>query len=145
MNSMKGLSLVEVLIAMVILLFVSMALMQTALVSIESNMKNVLRDEAVAVADTRITEARNLGFGALAPDGASLAGQGCPADFIGAPGNFANGIPYQRSLKGISTFSFCTNRNVRPLGANDTQVDVTVGWSWKGQTYTHSSSAVIAR
>lgn len=140
MNSMKGLSLVEVLIAMVILLFVSMALMQTALVSIESNMKNVLRDEAVAVADTRITEARNLGFGALVSDGWSLAGQGCPADFVAA---HPNGRVYYRSLKGISTFSFCTNMWTTNLGVNNAQVEVTAGWSWKGQTYTHSSSAVI--
>ncbi|MEK6691226.1 MAG: type II secretion system protein [Nitrospirota bacterium] len=50
MTKSQGLTLVEVLIAMVILLLVSLALMQTALVSIDANMRNVLRDEAVSVA-----------------------------------------------------------------------------------------------
>ena len=39
-----GFTLVEVMIALVVLLLVFLALMQTALVSIDSNMKNNLRD-----------------------------------------------------------------------------------------------------
>lgn len=50
MPNKEGMTLVEVLIAMVVLLLVSLALMQTALVSIDANMRNVLRDEAVSVA-----------------------------------------------------------------------------------------------
>lgn len=50
MPNKEGMTLVEVLIAMVVLLLVSLALMQTALVSIDANMRNVLRDESVSVA-----------------------------------------------------------------------------------------------
>ncbi len=47
------------MIALVVLLVVSLALMQTALVSIDANMTNILRDEAVGIAEMRMNEARN--------------------------------------------------------------------------------------
>ncbi len=50
------------MIAFVVLLFVFLALMQTALVSIDSNMRNVLRDEAVRVAEERMNAHRNVPF-----------------------------------------------------------------------------------
>ena len=43
----KGLTLVEVMIALLVMLLVSLALMETALLSIGSNMRNIIRDEAV--------------------------------------------------------------------------------------------------
>ena len=60
-----GFTLVEVLISMVVLLLVSLALMQTALVSIDSNMMNILRDEAVGIAEEEMNEARGVSFSLL--------------------------------------------------------------------------------
>lgn len=56
----KGLTLIEVMVALVVLLLVFLALMQTALVSIDSNMINVLRDEAVNIAEEQMSNQRNL-------------------------------------------------------------------------------------
>lgn len=159
-SNVRGLSLVEVLISLVVLLFVSLALMQTALVSIESNMKNVLRDEAVAIAEERINQARSIAFAALADDAAGLpvapAAYGCPADFVAG---HANGTVYvvnpptgfaptptllpRAALKNVASFVFCTNMNTTDLSADNRQVEVTVGWSWKGQTNTHTATAVV--
>ena len=58
----RGMSLVEVMIALLVMLLVFFALMQTALVGIDSNMLNSLRSEAVNVAEMRMNEARNEPF-----------------------------------------------------------------------------------
>ena len=62
-----GLSLIEVLIALVILLFVSLSVMQTALVVIDSNTKNDIRDEAVNVVSMKIDRVRNIPYDTLMP------------------------------------------------------------------------------
>lgn len=66
MLNKKGLTLVEVLIAMVVLLLVSLAMLQTALLGIDSNMRNVLRDEAVSIAEQRMNYTSSIPFATLA-------------------------------------------------------------------------------
>ena len=138
--SKKGFTLVEVIIALVIALLVFFALMQTALVGIDSNMRNALRDMAVNVADIRMDEARELPFTAsvdyLVSDAGSLSGAACPAGFP------ATGVRVPRNIKNISNFDFCTNMTVTPINADNKQVTITVGWKWKGENYTHSISTL---
>jgi prepilin-type N-terminal cleavage/methylation domain-containing protein len=118
----KGLTLVEVLIAMVILLFVSLALMQTALLSIDSNMKNILRDEAVSIADQKMDEARNEPFSSLAT---------------------ISNVPVTRDIRKIQNFSYSVRRSVTNVNTDNKQVDITVGWTWKGQPYSHTISTIV--
>ena len=136
----KGLTLVEVMIALVVLLLVSLALMQTALVTINANMTNILRDEAVSIAEMRMNEARNLPFSTtvdnLISDIGSLSGANCPSGFS------ATGVPIQRNLRNVRNFDFCTNRVVTPLGAGAKQVTITVGWRWKGEDHAHSITTI---
>jgi prepilin-type N-terminal cleavage/methylation domain-containing protein len=54
----KGVTLVEVLISLVILLIVFMGLIQASLVSINSNLRNEMRDEAVRLASEYMSMAR---------------------------------------------------------------------------------------
>jgi prepilin-type N-terminal cleavage/methylation domain-containing protein len=61
-NNNKGLTLVEVMIALSVFLLVFMGLFQTALLSIEHNMKNILRDEAINIAAARMEEAKSMLF-----------------------------------------------------------------------------------
>ena len=150
LKSKEGLTLVEVLIALVIFLFLSLALMQTALMSIDSNMVGALRDEAVRIAEERMNEARSYPFYSsndvlsTISDGALPAG--CSAGFSA---QFANGVIISRPVRSISNFNFCTNRTVTPLPSalnpSSAQVGVTVGWQWKGQDYVHSISTLIMR
>ncbi len=147
----KGFTLVEVMIALLVLLFVSLAMMQTALVSIDSNMANVLRDEAVRIGEMRMADARNLPFSSLSNDGTdpNLTAAICPTlQFIQKFGT--NGVRIETPVRGISGssgngFDFCTNRTVTPLSADDTQIVVTVGWIWKGQPYIHTVTNLVSQ
>ena len=62
MFNKKGVTLIEMMIALVILLVVSLALMQTAIIGISMNVQNALRDEAVNVAEMRMNQLRSMPF-----------------------------------------------------------------------------------
>jgi len=138
----KGVTLVEVMIALVILLLVFLALMQTALVSIDANMKNVLRDEAVSIAEQRLNEARSLPFDSLVSDASAIpTPNDCPGTFtVGPP-------PVKRSFRNIIDKDFCTNMTVTPLGVtgDNRQVNIRVIWNWKGEAMMHSITTLIRR
>lgn len=144
----KGLTLVEVLIALVVILIISLAMMHTALLGIDSNMINVLRNEAVSVAETRMNEARSLPFTTLASDPNSLPlGADCPAGFLAT---FATGVLVERDFRNILGFDFCTNRTVTcpeatpcPLNPTVRQITITVAWNWKGEPYTHTATTMV--
>jgi prepilin-type N-terminal cleavage/methylation domain-containing protein len=51
----KGFTLVEMMIAMVIIMVGLLGLVQAALLTIDSNMKNLLRDEAVRISEQALT------------------------------------------------------------------------------------------
>jgi prepilin-type N-terminal cleavage/methylation domain-containing protein len=121
----KGLTLVEVMIALVVLLIVSLALMQTALVSIDANMANILRDEAVSIAEMRMNEARNISFDSLVSDGAD--------------------VPITRDFRNITGFPYTTRMTVANLNTDNRQVDIRVGWTWKGENYTHNITTIVRR
>ena len=129
----QGLTLVEVMIAMVISLLVFFAVMQTALVGISANMRNVLRDEAVNVAEMRLQEARSVPFASLLSDGPNLV---------------------ERDIRKVTNFQFTTNRVVDEIdGDQNTATDdgdirrvrVDVTWQWKGETYTHTTTTIRKR
>lgn len=119
----KGFTLVEVMIALVVVLVVFLALMQTALVGIDSNMINVLRDEAVSIAEQRMNEARNTAF-----------------DSLGAGSETVT-----RNLRNIANFPYTVTRTVADLNADNKQVDITVRWAWKGNPYAHSITTILRR
>lgn len=138
----QGLTLVEVLIAMVVFLLVSLAMMQTALVGIDSNMTNLLREEAVNIAEGRMNEARNVAFDQLVDDSADpdLNADDCPVEFMNMFGTTGESI--KKNFNNISK-RFCTNRDVEPLGENNNQVTITVGWKWKGKDYMHRITTIM--
>jgi prepilin-type N-terminal cleavage/methylation domain-containing protein len=132
MLNKKGMTLVEVLIALVVLLLVSLAMMQTALVSIDSNMRNVLRDEAVSIAEMGMSEAKNTSFSSLS------AGTSSPP-------------PVLRNFRNIQNFPFTVVRTVTDLNVDNKQVNIVVTWDWKentvanGNPYTHTISTIVKR
>ena len=135
MSNKKGLTLVEVMIALVIVLLVFLALMQTALVSIESNTLNILREEAVSIAEMRMNQVRNIPFASLVSDAAS--------------------VPVTRNVRNITGgFTFNTLMTVAELGGDGSlatddgdnrQVNIMVTWQWKGNPYTHSITTIRRR
>ncbi len=123
----KGVSLVEVMIALVILLLVFLALMQTALVSIDANMTNVLRDEAVNIAEMRMDEARNTAFDSLTIGGPTAQPQ------------------VLRNIRNIANFQYNVTRTIAGAGADNRQVTIAVTWNWKENPYTHSITSIVRR
>jgi prepilin-type N-terminal cleavage/methylation domain-containing protein len=159
----KGLTLVEVLIASVITLVLFMALMQTALLSIDMNTGNDMRNEAIRITDERKAVMKgNIidsdDFGALDSDtDPELDGADCPQEFFD---DFdTTGVLIERNIRNIQDFQFCTNLTcVEPAGAGGSdgdcatpdnidikQVNFTVGWIWKGEDYMHSATTIVRR
>jgi len=120
----RGVSLVEVMIALVVLLLVFMALMQTTLVSINANMNNVLRDEAVAVAEQKIIEVRSMPFG----------------------GGGGGTTTATRNVRNIPvTYTIVTAVTADPVNINNEQISVQVTWTWKGQPFSHVMNTMRTR
>jgi prepilin-type N-terminal cleavage/methylation domain-containing protein len=137
----RGVSLVEVVIALTVLLLVSLALMQTALLSIEVNTKNTCRDIAVSIAAERMDASRGLAFDAILSDAAALpVGVDCPP-------LFAAGQRHQMNLRNVQNKDFCSNRSVTVLDAtgDNKQVDIRVTWNWKGEPFSYTATTIIRR
>lgn len=143
-----GVSLVEVMIALVVLLLVFMGLLQAALLGIDSNMRNILRDEAVTVAAMRMEEARSLPFDSVVSDTATISGADCPS-------TFTIGERLQRNLRN-TTKDFCVNLacwdldNNQDCIANDAtcntrRITIRTIWNWKGADYIHSATTLRRR
>jgi prepilin-type N-terminal cleavage/methylation domain-containing protein len=116
----KGLSLVEVLISLVILLIVSMGLIQASLLSIDANLRNELRDEAVKIASEDMARRRSS---------------------FGAADTCRNNI--LRPVRN-NPFTFTSSCSVHtPLDTGSEQVTLTVTWSYRGQTFTHSIISIV--
>jgi len=147
----EGLTLVEVMIALLVMLVVFFALMQTALVGIDSNMLNSLRNEAVNVAEIRMNEVKTKPFASIVSDSNSLSAcvSDCPAGFP------ATGVCNPRNVRSISGFNFCTNLSCGEIGgpdndcatddADNRQITIMVGWKWKGQDYRHTIATIRKR
>jgi Tfp pilus assembly protein PilV len=116
-------SLVEVMIALVVILVLMLGLVQTAIVSIDSNLRNVFRDEAVRIGEQTIGDLRNYPF-----DNAALnTGSNCPNNPLILQRNMRNiedppGTPGKRYTVCIAI------SNITPT-ADAKAVQVVVGWN----------------
>ena len=66
MKNNRGMTLVEVLVAMAIVFIVFLGMSSAGLVVLDQNIKNSQRDEAVSVAEKEMEEARNIPFATIA-------------------------------------------------------------------------------
>jgi prepilin-type N-terminal cleavage/methylation domain-containing protein len=127
----RGVSLVEVMIALVVLLIVFMGLVQASLVTIQSNMINVIRDEAVQVTSERMTVLKSLPF-----DDPRLSETGLIDD------DDENNINYtDRTLRNAPVqFTF---QKIIEDDANIKRIQLITTWDWQGVQYTHSISSLL--
>ena len=160
-----GLTLVEVMIALVVLLFVSLALMQTALVSISANTRNSVRDAVASVAEARLNQARDIPLANLVADTADTvtddnfnisasapqdwqacsckAGEGC--DTLVGLNRYDIG-PYpvkeERDIRNLQV-KFGTRRLVSTLDSTTKQVTVVVRAVYNNTCYSQVSTTVV--
>ena len=120
----SGFSIVELMIAMVILLFVALAMMQTALVTIESNARNVIRDEGTRLASDRLNELRYV-----------------DADDLLTVYDDSTG-PVDRPMRNMIVQYTVTNTVTTLATDKAVRIDVKVEWSWRGQTFDASLSTI---
>jgi len=124
-HNKKGISLIEVMISLVILMFVSLAVMRMALVGMSTNLQNSMRDEAVNVVDLRMNELRDTAFDVISEG--TVTGADIPRDFRAARVNYK---PTQQ---------------VHSISANTKQITMSVDWTYKGTNYTHSVSTIVRK
>jgi type IV pilus assembly protein PilV len=114
-NNNKGFSLVEMVIAMVIILIGLLGLVQATLLSIDSNVTNQLRDEAVRLAEESMNQIKSL----------PVTDEALPP-----AANQCNSV--ERNVRNmIETYQVCTT--IVNLNNDKTRksVQVVVGWDHK--------------
>ncbi len=135
----RGVTLVEVMISMVILLIVFMGLIQASLLTINHNMRNEVRDEAVRVAASSMArlKAFNYSCGELNPTGAAALIQGTYADCGYDPANaaFVASLPQMntptRNFRNLSR-TYTVRKGVDIVGVNTKRLSVEVRWDYPG-------------
>mgnify|MGYP001561987662 CR=1 FL=1 len=123
LHNVKGVTLIEILVSLVLTAIVFGGLLQTSLLVVNNNMENLLRDEAVSIAEERMNQARNTPFASLISETAD--------------------VPVVRDFRGITGFRFNTRITIVNIDANNKQVAVSVTWTRRGVTYNHNITTLV--
>lgn len=121
----KGFTLIEMLCAMFILMIGMLALLNSIAVALNSNMGNVLRDEAVRIAEQHMNEIKSRPFDALT---------------AANPEN----LTVTKEFRGVSK-AYAVSSAVNELSTDAKGLMVTVSWTYKNNPGQHSISSVIVR
>lgn len=121
-KGVTGFTLIEIMIALVVLLIVFLGLMQGVLVSIDTNMRNVLREEAINIAQTQMNGQKDIMF-------VNLNAGTTTATVL-------------RNFRNVTNFAYTAATTVTVMDLGHKQVVVTVSWTWKGQTYNYSKTGL---
>ncbi len=138
----NGVTLVEVLISMVILLLVFTGLIQASLLAIGTNARNLARDEAVRVAAEYMTETRALPFMHADLTAPNPNPGGCAAaDW----NDYASTVPTALPANAVRNFrnltvTYNVDRCVSDLDTENKQVGIRVRWTdaRSGEALTHT-------
>lgn len=108
----RGLTLIEVMMAMAISFIVFLGLTETVLVALDANLRNALRDEAVRVAESEMGTVRNI-----------------PFDNVVVPsGLLPSSNTVVRNFRHLSV-NYTVGRSVTDVATGMKQVVVTVSWT----------------
>ncbi len=121
----KGSSLIEILISIVLTAFVFGGLVQSSILVANQSMENLMRDEAVSIAEDRMSQARSMVFDILDSELAD--------------------VTVVRDFRGITGFPFDTRRTVADIDTENKMVTVNVTWTRKGVVYNHNISTVVRK
>jgi prepilin-type N-terminal cleavage/methylation domain-containing protein len=124
----KGMTLIEIMIALLLLAIVALATMQTALVGMRANLQNAVRDEGVNVTDLRMNELRDTPIDAI------------PIGTVVEP-------VIQRPFRGGVVVNYTPVRSASWVDTKQQtkQITMSVAWLFSGQTYTHSVTTIMRR
>lgn len=120
----SGFTLIEFLVAIVILMVGMLGLLQTVNYAIAHNMTNQLRQEALMVGDEQINLEKAKKFEAISTNTRSFI---VPRMVNGAFRNYSV----------VKTGTALTSQS--------TNIDLQLSWKYKGQRYVHSISSVVSQ
>ncbi len=157
----NGVSLVEVLIALVVLLLVFIGLLQAALLGIDHNMRNLLREEAINIVSQKAEEARSLPFDHVKsnPGVCSITNNICSVNEDCTIGETCNTPPtatisscsdpnypmlIQRNFRNMQK-DFGSRITVTDIDADTKEINVLVRWEHKDECYTQSATTLRRR
>lgn len=118
----KGFTLVEVLVAIAFLTISMLAVLHALGLSVEHNMKNIIMDEAVLIAEQKMNELRNTPIASLTSSTQS---------------------PLLRTFRNV-TISYNVNWIVQNFSADSRTIQVLVQWRWKNIDHQHSATSVVS-
>jgi prepilin-type N-terminal cleavage/methylation domain-containing protein len=134
----RGFTLIEMMLAMVIILIAMLGLYKSVVVSIDSNVKNVIRDEGTRLAEEVINLIRVIPYNNIVPAGNAVPVTWTDADWDTAlPALAAQGYtpPITRDLRNMSVEYEIIVR-VTENANTFKQVNVVVGWDHRGEIST---------
>lgn len=122
-----GFTLIEFLVAIVILMVGLLGLLQTVNYALSHNVGNQLRQEAIMLADERMNQEKSMPF-ALIPT---------------TPAPYEDSGTVQRPMNnGFQNYSVVTRNS--DLTNQTKNIDVQVIWRYKGSRYVHSMSSLVS-
>jgi prepilin-type N-terminal cleavage/methylation domain-containing protein len=116
----RGFTLIEVMVALVILAISSMAILNAMVLAMQQNLGTYSRDEAVRIAEQSMNEMRDAPFSTL------------------SSGNFS----IDRTFKN-STRRFSVSRTVESLSTDSRSIQIQVTWIIKNKSFTHSITSIV--
>ncbi|MCX5804652.1 MAG: prepilin-type N-terminal cleavage/methylation domain-containing protein [Proteobacteria bacterium] len=118
----NGFTLIEVLVASIILTISMMGILETVVFSIQQNLNNFSRNESVKIAEQRMNELRNSSFTSLSSGSSTVT----------------------RNYKNFAK-NFSVTWTVTSLTTNSVAIQVVVGWIINGKAYSHSITSIVSR
>lgn len=109
-----GFTLIEVLIATVILMIAMLGLLQSIDIALQFNLKNQMRDEAVYMGEKYMNEFKGRGYTAIT-------------------GNYST-LTVASKIRG-GKHNLTVDRSWSDMGANTKQLQILVKWKYKGVEY----------
>ncbi len=122
----KGFTLIEFLVALVIITVGLLALLQSVNLSLAENLKTTFRNQAVMLADERMTLEKTK-----------------PFDSISTTTNWINvNLNAKNSFKNYSVETIGSSLT---LTGNTKSIEIDVIWKYKGTRYVHSISSLVSK
>ena len=122
-NDRSGFTLVEFLVAIVILMVGLLGLLQTINIAVDQNLGNVFRNEAVTVVDELMMKKRAKAF-----------------DSISTGTKF---LIYSTHVRGINK-KYNVTEQVGSVTTNSKQIAIEASWTKNGKSYNHSATTVVS-
>ena len=126
LNNEQGFSLIEFLVATVILMVGMLGMLQAINVALDKNLESVYRNEATVLADDRMMLMRSRSFASISTTTANP-----PKKKVG------------RDIRGIFK-NYSVQEIVNPTTALSKEIIINVSWRKKNKMYSNSISSVVS-